>query len=353
MYKTVEIKNFRLFKDFKIEGLERINLFAGANNVGKTALLEALFLAANPYNRRLPSYINFVRGLDFLKADAHFLWETLFSYLDMDNEIAISLTSLSRKKSILKIRLSTVSSTELSINQKINTSEIDFSKPLSTRRLELWLNEDGNEKLTAFAYFIQNALKEESTDPDRDHGGLFLPATSTAKSTDIAAQFSRLVVLKEEGKIIQYIQDFEPKIKDLKTISWGDQSMIYGDIGEDKLFPLYSLGQGTNHLLTILLEISRVPGGIIMIDEIENGIYYKSMPKVWQIIRQMAMDYDVQVFTTTHSEECLYAAHQAFHDLEPYNFRFFRLSRQDDQIIPVEYDRETLNAAIEMNLEVR
>ncbi len=38
------IQGFRCFSDFRIEGLRRINLIAGKNGVGKSALLEAIRL---------------------------------------------------------------------------------------------------------------------------------------------------------------------------------------------------------------------------------------------------------------------------------------------------------------------
>ena len=44
MIPSFEIKNFRLFKHLKIEKLGRVNLITGKNNVGKTALLEALHI---------------------------------------------------------------------------------------------------------------------------------------------------------------------------------------------------------------------------------------------------------------------------------------------------------------------
>lgn len=37
-------KNFRTFKEIKIEKLAKVNLFLGRNSVGKTALLEAFYL---------------------------------------------------------------------------------------------------------------------------------------------------------------------------------------------------------------------------------------------------------------------------------------------------------------------
>ena len=44
MYTSFTIENFRLFEKLTVEPLARVNLIAGENNVGKTALLEALWL---------------------------------------------------------------------------------------------------------------------------------------------------------------------------------------------------------------------------------------------------------------------------------------------------------------------
>ena len=44
---SLEIRNFRAFRDLKIEHLGRVNLLVGKNNVGKTSLLEAIQLYAS------------------------------------------------------------------------------------------------------------------------------------------------------------------------------------------------------------------------------------------------------------------------------------------------------------------
>ena len=48
MIQSFSIKNYRGFSDFEFEPLERVNLITGSNNVGKTALLEALYLNLAP-----------------------------------------------------------------------------------------------------------------------------------------------------------------------------------------------------------------------------------------------------------------------------------------------------------------
>jgi len=44
----LRIGNYRLFREFEIERLARGNLIAGKNNTGKSSLLEAAYLVANP-----------------------------------------------------------------------------------------------------------------------------------------------------------------------------------------------------------------------------------------------------------------------------------------------------------------
>src|SRR2546423_14430906 len=44
MLKSLSIENFRLFHELQIGSLNRVNLIAGENDSGKTALLESLYL---------------------------------------------------------------------------------------------------------------------------------------------------------------------------------------------------------------------------------------------------------------------------------------------------------------------
>lgn len=44
MLNAIHIQNFRLFKDFQLHDLARVNLVVGKNNAGKSSLLEALYL---------------------------------------------------------------------------------------------------------------------------------------------------------------------------------------------------------------------------------------------------------------------------------------------------------------------
>src|SRR6516162_3834086 len=51
MITSLEFNNFRGFKDFKISPAKSINLIAGANNTGKTGILEGLLLLCTSRER--------------------------------------------------------------------------------------------------------------------------------------------------------------------------------------------------------------------------------------------------------------------------------------------------------------
>src|SRR6266436_2869448 len=57
MITSLRFENFRGFTDVKISPLKRVNLVAGANNTGKTGILEGLYLlfGENDHIPKLPS----------------------------------------------------------------------------------------------------------------------------------------------------------------------------------------------------------------------------------------------------------------------------------------------------------
>jgi AAA15 family ATPase/GTPase len=129
--------------------------------------------------------------------------------------------------------------------------------------------------------------------------------------------------------------------------------MLHGDIGLDRLVPLPLLGEGMARLASLVLAVGNAPNGIVLVDEVENGLHHSILPKVWRAVGEVARQFNTQVFATTHSLECIVAAHKAFTESEIYDFRLHRLDRVKETIRAVTYRQETLEAAIETGLEVR
>jgi predicted ATPase len=116
--------------------------------------------------------------------------------------------------------------------------------------------------------------------------------------------------------------------------------------------PVSLASGGTNKLAAILLAFSAYPGGIVIIDEIESGFYYKKLPLVWQSILTLAKAFDVQVFASTHSGECLRAA-AALAESSPEDFCLYRTVNNSGSTSVRQIGSQKLIAAMEEDIELR
>jgi len=64
---------------------------------------------------------------------------------------------------------------------------------------------------------------------------------------------------------------------------------------------------GITKYLWILTAIASNPGGVVLIDEIERGLYFKSLTRILDSIVKFAQEHHVQLFATTDSAELLEA----------------------------------------------
>ena len=126
--------------------------------------------------------------------------------------------------------------------------------------------------------------------------------------------------------------------------------MIWVDVGLQELVPLSILGAGMTHVARIFLVIASTPGGVVLVDEIENGLHHSVLPDVWKVIAKAAEQFDVQVFATTHSFECIEAAHEG---LGPDGFGLHRLETVEGVTRCVTYGPGAIEGAIRHNMEVR
>ena len=129
--------------------------------------------------------------------------------------------------------------------------------------------------------------------------------------------------------------------------------MIFGDIGLTRLVPLPIMGEGITKVCSLVLAIANAPNGLVFIDEIEKGIHYSIMKEIWIGIAEAAKIFNTQIIATTHSRECIVAAHEALSKSGKYNFLLHRLDKINEDIKITTYDRESLEAAIEAGFEVR
>ncbi len=69
--------------------------------------------------------------------------------------------------------------------------------------------------------------------------------------------------------------------------------------------PIGSLGDGVWRMLAIAISLAVSQNGILLIDEIDTGLHYSVLEKLWHMVMKTAKDLNVQVFATTHSYDCI------------------------------------------------
>jgi AAA15 family ATPase/GTPase len=131
------------------------------------------------------------------------------------------------------------------------------------------------------------------------------------------------------------------------------QPFIVVDIGLSRRVPLSQVGQGVYRLVAIFSELLGQRPDICFIDEIENGIHYSVLPQVWDGIAEVAERLHIQVFATTHSGECLAAAHESFSKRKSYDLRVVQLYRTDGCIEGRVLNRELIQAGLDGNIDLR
>ena len=94
-------------------------------------------------------------------------------------------------------------------------------------------------------------------------------------------------------------------------------------------------------------------GGMIFIDEVENGLHYSVLEDVWKELSWLSKEFDVQIFATTHSNECMVAARDTFNSVDDETLCIHRLSLQEGRISATTYSFEDLDFTLDYGAEMR
>ena len=152
-------------------------------------------------------------------------------------------------------------------------------------------------------------------------------------SEEHAQRYSALVEAGREEELLPSLQALDPRIRRLELLYPANKPMLYVDIGSDQLVPLTYMGEGLGYVLYLQLAIMTANNGTVLIDEFENGLHYVALVDAWKAVGIAARQSSVQVFATTHSWECVLAAHRAFAESDEDDFRLHRLERRDGEVV--------------------
>lgn len=305
------VQNYRLFKDLNIPKLGQVNLVTGKNNAGKSTLLEVIRIWAS--HGSVINHILLKRG-DWELGKPERTYASLFPNRSFDHD-----------HTIIKLN-------EVSINFKRSSGGIDISK-LAVK------DDQGDTNTISFSDSYKDYI------PD---AVVFIPASVDFDNTTL---WNEIELTPREDDVKRILSIIVPDLIELRISTKGAKVRLKNS---EIPAPLKNFGEGTNRLLMIALALVSAKGNILLIDEIDLGLHYTVQEKLWEIIFQFAKEWNIQVFATTHSYDCLSAfSYVANREIYKDMGISLRLQKQKDNVIAVDYSPEELEDAIAGNIETR
>lgn len=319
-YRLLKIENFRGIQSLEIDGLARVNLFVGKNNCGKTSILESVFLLSGMSNPGLAINIDNWRGIA-LTNDTDL--RNFFYDLKEENGFTLSgshssgcrkLEAFPDYKDLTVVQRSRplVSNGPGDGNGKnIVRTEVASSvaeQLLSGLKYKFCRSKSGENSV--YAATLSLSFSEEG-DPAKFN----VESPSEYKET-VFARFPSgqipynpklvedIIQKKRKDVITRYLSLIEPKIQD---VSMGMRGIVSVDIGLDALIPINLLGDGMLRMLAMLTYIRGTENGILMLDEIENGLHVSSIQHMLDMLIKYSRESNTQIFMTTHSMDVIRA----------------------------------------------
>ncbi len=123
--------------------------------------------------------------------------------------------------------------------------------------------------------------------------------------------------------------------------------------GQDGPVPIKTMGDGMNRLFGLGMALACAKDGILLVDEIENGIHWSVLPEVWKFIVKVAKRLNVQVFATTHSNDCLRAFHFGTKGDQSMDGVAVRIERKNGEFSAEIFDESRLAVIVKEAIEIR
>ncbi len=356
MIHSITIRNFRSFREVTIDDCRRINILVGENGSGKTALLEALFLAVG-VSPELVMRTRTWRGYDSGRMsgtheDLHkALWADLFHKFQTKKRAVVSL-----KGSAEQTRSVTVTLNPIGKRRVVPPSRKRAGAPVKvvpqTSPIEFKWDIQGHGVIKVEPRIEGDKLIFPPVPPYHIKGSFFA-ASQTMATLETANRFSLLSRNFREEEFIDSFNRLYGSITNLSVEVTAGSPMLYARVnGLPEKIPLTLASGGMSKLAGILLAIPNQAGGVILIDEIENGFYYRRLPMVWKAILDSARAYDCQIFASSHSAECLNAA-AALAEESPDEFSVIRTVQKDGEAKVRQFGGDKFSDAVAENIEIR
>ncbi len=362
---SLTVKGFRAIHELELPLLGRVTLLAGKNCIGKTTILEAIRVFASRGNVRnlhniLVSREEVVSGEDENGDAMEFPdFPSLFHRFDSgDGTDAPSTIRVSARPAphslSLKLVEADVQKDMFSEGISLNALRVSVGK----HRHTFPVGRIRHSRHQKQRYFLPNQFRRPDLWPDsialeclgpglldNDEVSRLWDEVALTPAEEFVTEALRLVVGEELERIAVV----------------GDRSGSFRSRGRRVVarfshsstpIPLKRLGDGVQRLFGVSLALANCRDGILIIDEVENGIHHSIHRALWKMIFRAAEEGNVQVVAATHSWDCIAGFAEAAIDT-PTNGILYRLERTGDDLLAIRYSEEDLEVAARQRIEVR
>ena len=365
----LQIKAFRGIKNLSIPSLGRVTLFTGKNAVGKTSVLESVAIFAKR------GHFSMLSGLQ----------ENREEFMDMKDEegyLLPNIEALFHGRDAFKngpIVIGSVDETNQLKIEKVPFDKLSKSQKGSVERLIKSYNNDELLQLFTVKFKNQESVLPWTNLQTDNKKGIRIPLRfwhryeqQPISSIPFETLGTGLLNNQRIGRLWDKIAltDNENQAIEALNLIFGDRLSRVAITGEDRdrrsnrrvivklkdhshPVPLKSLGDGAVRLFSIALALANSHGGILTIDEAENGIHHSVQRDFWNMILQTAYKNNIQVLATTHSWDCARGFAQAALENENSEGLLIRLDRHGKEIRAIPYSEEELKVAVDQGIEVR
>jgi len=358
---SLEVRGFRAFRHLEMPRLARVNLIVGRNNAGKTSVLEALRIYSTDGD---PSTIvDILRSRDemgdepFGRSDDEFAIamesavEQMFNRQRTSSEAPAFRVGPSGGAAALEIGLEWV------VLQRERLQGSLFEEPIPVLRSlpepVLTVKADGNPPVQIPLDRLQSFTRRR-----RESKPSVWISAYGMNSLELGEFWDNIALTDLEEHVLNALRIIAPEVERLSLIGdkqgYRNRSVVVKLPGVKRPVPLRNMGDGMNRILGLALALVNASNGVMLADEIENGLHYSVQADMWRLIFRVADLLNVQVFATTHSWDCIKAFQDVANSESEIEGILHRLERRGDGAIKaVEISEENLAVIARQQIEIR
>jgi len=362
LFDNLEIRQFRAFDYLKIDQLGHLNLFLGKNNVGKSTLLEALWLFAGVGS---PERIQTIlegrdepRELRHGNSSEPAVWSLFHGHPPLEHiSSSIQIGRVGAPDSALTLSIVWLT------DSKKKGGLIEVSSPTD--------DADAEDLIPALSIkygSVRRLLRLDETFSDlrrrwllqsRSNKDLAIPCTFVGPigldELSLQSLWEKIALTDSKKDVIDAMRIIAPETDDFALLPSGSMapSIRVRVNTEAEPIPLKTMGDGMNRLFGLGLALVCSKDGILLVDEIENGIHWSVLPDVWKFVLKVAKRLNVQVFATTHSNDCLKAFHYSTKKNQSVDGIAARIENKDGEFTVEIFDESRLSVIVNEGIEIR